>query len=288
MNLLSSILVCVMLSVGLQGQKEGAAGRPSVEYVVVEARLEHPTPELEKRLSDIEALLRAGKITEEQASKRRTQAQKTQSLLLFGYFGIEPRIIEVQRADADSAGWSEKDHPARIRFEQTPPVRGGAKLLDTPLSSMPRKGWKAETGSVATEAKYRLHPWLAQPTARLLSVSLSAALEATRYVPASSGTTRTSFGAFSAGGSPAHWVATLSLSSGEAEPVVGLFELVDSVGKSLGRVEIERPLQPGEKRDVEMVLYEDPQTSRGLKLQSVIARTSPKASVPRDEPPSKP
>jgi hypothetical protein len=287
MHVLFCLSMLVWMIFGSPRQDAPSINRPSTEFLIVEARFEQPTAALEKKLTEIDALLKAGKISAEQADKRRSQAQKSQKLLLFGYFGKEPRVIEVQRADADSAGWNAKEHPASIRFEQIPPVRGAAKLLDTPLSAMPRKGWEAVGDSVAPEAKYRLHPWLQQPGARLLKASLPVAIRTTRYVPASSGSVGTSFGTFNSGGSPQHWVVVVSLSSSEAEPFVGLFTLVDSVGKSLGRVEIDRPLQPGEHRDVEIVAYQDPRNSQGLTLQSVIARTSPTVNQPHTEPADK-
>jgi hypothetical protein len=287
MNLLRCLAAFVLVVFGTQEQRSTSSDRPSPEFVVVEARFEEPTSETRKKLAEIDAALKAGKITIEQGEKRRSLVQKGQNLLLFGYFGAEARVIEVNRADAESVGWNEKAHPARIRFEKIPAVRGESRHLDTPLCVMPRKGWEASEAA-GLEAKYRLHPWLQQPGLRSLTVSLPASIKVNQYVPASSGRVSTAVGSFSTGRSPAAWIVAVSFKSDQNEPFVGLFELVDSTGKSLGQVEIERPLQPGEARDLEMTLYKDPAASQGLRLQSVTARTSRVPGGPTSNPTREP
>jgi hypothetical protein len=276
MNLIHGLLLCALLSFGASEQRGAEPGRASTEFAVVEARLEEPTPQLKKKLAEIEESLATGKMTAEQAEKRRSQAQRGQALLLFGYFGTAPRVIEVQRSDADAVGWSATRRPSGIRFDRIPPVKGGSKVLDTPLSSMPRKGWEVVDSVASIEARYRVHPWLQQPSSRAISFSLAAELTSTRFLPASAGTSSsTAVGSFTTGGAPARWATVLSFESDQQAPFVGYFDLIDSTGKSLGRVEIERPLKPKERRDAEIMLYADPRTSQGLRLQSIVARTAP-------------
>jgi hypothetical protein len=299
MHLLFALVMCTVLTGGSPDASSPANSRAFAEsapadFVVVEARLEPLTPELKKKLDEIETAVKAGKLGVEQAAKRRSQILKDQGLLLFGYFGSEPRVIEVARSDAESVGWSPSAHPSRIRFDRPPAARAARRVLGTPLSTMPQKGWNATSEPFPSEAKYRLHPWLEPSNARLVKVSLDAAIKTTRFVAPRSGRVDTAIGTFKTGGTPPQWIVLVSFTSNEAEPIVGLFDLIDPTGNSLGLVEIERPLQPDEQRDVEVTLYRDPGTSQDLKLRSVTARTCPDAgagattNTPSAQPPSAP